>query len=170
MSSLGPAFLITLLVVLTVTLTSGSRTTRWPRPQSTKKPPRNGSGSLARTTTTSTSASDMHTDQTTDLMTDAYSVSPPDSTTYSSDAYPTDYRTDALPVPGNTHGNYTIDYSECYLNICECCPPERGPAGPLGERGLPGPAGERGPRGEKKFIYIYIYMYTHTDKRLSYPA
>lgn len=151
MPSLRPVILVTLLVALMATLTSGSRTTRWPRPQSTKKPPRNGSGGLARTTTTSTSASDMHTDQTTEFMTDVYSVSPADGTTYSSDAYPTDLHTDALPAPGNTHGNYTIDYSECYFNFCECCPPERGPAGPMGERGLPGPAGERGPRG--KIIY-----------------
>lgn len=150
MSAPPPAFLLALLVVLVATLTPGSRATRWPRPPNTKKPPRNGSGSVARTTTPSTSAAaaaDVRTDQTTELVTDPYSASPPEGATHPSDVYPTGFQTDAPPAPGNTRGNYTLDYSECYFNFCECCPPERGPAGPLGERGLPGPAGERGPRG-----------------------
>lgn len=142
---------VTLLVLLMAVLTSGSRTTRWPKPQSTKKPPRNGGsgGGFARTTTTTTSPSSMHTDETTELMMDTYSMSPTDSTTFSSDAYPTDFNTDAVAPPGNALGNYSMDYSECYFNMCECCPPERGPAGPMGERGPLGPPGERGPRGKR---------------------
>uniref|UniRef100_A0A667X0V3 Otolin 1a n=1 Tax=Myripristis murdjan TaxID=586833 RepID=A0A667X0V3_9TELE len=82
-------------------------------------------------------------------MTDAYSLSPTDSTTYSNEAYPTEFHTDALAPPGSNHGNYTLDYNECFFNFCECCPPERGPVGPMGEMGLPGPPGEKGLPGEK---------------------
>lgn len=150
MSSVQLVFHITLLVLLMAVLTSGGRTTRWPKPQSTKKPPRNGGsgGGFVRTTTTTMSPSNMHTDETTELMMDMYSMSPTDSTTFPSDAYSTDFHMDAIAPPGNALGNYSIDYSECYFNMCECCPPERGPAGPMGERGPPGPPGERGTRGK----------------------
>lgn len=40
--------------------------------------------------------------------------------------------------PGAGPGNYTLDYNECFFNFCECCPPERGPPGPVGEKGLAG--------------------------------
>ncbi|XP_059200088.1 otolin-1-A [Centropristis striata] len=145
MPSIRLVFLTTLLVVLMAVLTSSARTTRWPKPQTTKKPPRGGGG-FGRTTTTTTS-SNMHTDETTEVTMDAYSLSPTDSTTYSSDTYPTDFHTDAIVPPGNTLGNYTLDYNECFFNFCECCPPEKGPVGPMGERGPPGPQGERGSIG-----------------------
>lgn len=157
-------FLTTLLVVLMAMLTSSARTTRWPKPQTTKKPPRaggssgGGGGGFGRTTTTTTSPSSMHTDETTEVMMDAYSLSPTDSTTYSSDTYPTDFHTDAIAPPGNTHGNYTLDYNECFFNFCECCPPERGPVGPIGERGPPGPPGERGPLGKMDYQFQENYL------------
>uniref|UniRef100_A0A3Q0S961 Otolin 1a n=1 Tax=Amphilophus citrinellus TaxID=61819 RepID=A0A3Q0S961_AMPCI len=78
---------------------------------------------------------------------DAYSLPSTDSTTYSIDAYPTEFHTDAVVLPGNTLANFTLDYNECFFNFCECCPPEKGPVGPMGERGPPGPPGERGPPG-----------------------
>lgn len=149
MPSIHVVVLTALLVALMAGPTSSGRATRWPRPQSTKKPPRAGSsgGGFVRTTTVTT-APPMHTDETTEVMMDAYSLSPTDSNTYSSDAYPTDFHTDAVTPPGNTHGNYTLDYNECFFNYCECCPPQRGPLGPLGEIGPPGPPGERGPLGK----------------------
>lgn len=157
MPSVRFVLLTTLLVVLMATLTSSARTTRWPRPQSTKKPPRaggsgGGGGGFGRTTTTTTSPpSSPHTDETTEVTMDAYTSSPTDSTNFSSDTYPTEFLPDAITPPGNTHGNYTLDYNECFFNFCECCPPEKGPVGPKGERGAPGPTGERGPPGEREF-------------------
>lgn len=155
MPSVRLVFLTSLLVLQMVLLTSGARTTRWPKPQSTKKPPRTGSsgggeggGFVRTTTTTTTSPSSMHTDETTDVTMDAYTLSPSDSTTYSSETFPTDFHTDAVAPPGSPLGNYTLDYNECFFNFCECCPPERGPVGPMGERGPPGPPGERGAPGE----------------------
>lgn len=96
----------------------------------------------------------MHTDETTEVMMDAYTLSPTDSTTYPSDSYSTEFHTDAIVPPGNTLGNYTLDYNECFFNFCECCPPERGPVGPMGERGPPGPQGERGPLGKMDYFQI----------------
>lgn len=162
MPSVRLLFLTTFLVVLMAVLTSSARTTRWPKPQSTKKPPRAGSsgggggggGGFRRTTTTTPSpSSSLHTDETTEVMMDAYSLSPTDSTTYSSDSYSTEFHTDAIAPPGNTHGNYTLDYNECFFNFCECCPPERGPVGPMGERGPSGLPGERGPLGEMDYRF-----------------
>lgn len=163
MPSVRPVFLTTLLVVLMAVLTSSGRTTRWPKPQSTKKPPRGsngggGGGGFVQTTTMTTSPSSMHTDETTEIMMDTYSLAPTDSTTYSSDAYPTDFHTDAVAPPGNTHGNYTLDYNECFFNFCECCPPERGPVGPMGESGPPGPPGERGPLGKMDYHFQENYF------------
>lgn len=161
MPSIHLVFLTTILVVLMAMLTSSARTTRWPKPQSTKKPPLAGSsggggggGRFRRTTTTTPSpSSSLHTDETTEVMMDAYSLSPTDSTTYSINTYPTEFHTDAIPPPGNTQGNYSLDYNECFFNFCECCPPERGPVGPMGERGPLGPQGERGPPGEEDFYF-----------------
>lgn len=160
MPSIRLVFLTALLVVLMAGLTSSSRATRRPKPQSTKKPPRAGSsgGGFAQTTTMTTSPSGMPTDETTEVMMDTYSLSPTDSNTYSSDTYPTDFHTDAVAPPGNTHGNYTLDYNECFFNYCECCPPERGPLGPMGEIGPPGPPGERGPLGKMDYHFQENYI------------
>lgn len=167
MPSVRFILLATLLVVLMAVLTSSARTTRWPRPQSTKKPPRAGSGGggggggggFGRTTTTTTSPpSSPHTDETTEVTMDAYTSSPTDSTNFSSDTYPTGFLPDAITPPGSTHGNFTLDYNECFFNFCECCPPEKGPVGPKGERGPPGPPGERGPPGEKDFYFHGRYF------------
>ncbi|XP_076837074.1 otolin 1b [Brachyhypopomus gauderio] len=59
------------------------------------------------------------------------------------------YHTDATVPPSGAQDNYTLDYNECYLNICECCPPERGPQGPKGDVGLPGPPGQKGDPGPR---------------------
>lgn len=164
------AILTTLLaVVLMATQSSATRTTRRPKPQNTKKPPRGGGTGgggggggggdqparlgFRQTTTTMAPSSSLGTDETTeDTMTDAYSLSPTDSTTYAGDAYPTEFHTDSMALPGAGMGNYTLDYSHCYLNVCECCPPEKGPMGPPGERGPPGPGAERGLPGRLKNI------------------
>ncbi|CAI5641278.1 unnamed protein product [Oreochromis niloticus] len=142
--------LTTLCMALMAMLAAGARTTRWPKPQSTKKPPRTGAsggggGRYGRTTTTTPSPTNsLNTEETTDVMMDAYSLPSTDSTTYSIDTYPTEFHTDAIVPPGNTLSNFTLDYNECFFNFCECCPPEKGPVGPMGERGPPGPPGERG--------------------------
>lgn len=153
-------FLTAILVVLMCGVSSGARTTRWPKSESTKKPPRvgsssGGSGGFRRTTTTTTTSSDLQTDETTDVMMDSYTLSSTDSTTYPNDPYPTSFHSDAIVPPGNALGNYTLDYSECVFNICECCPPVKGPAGPMGEPGLPGPPGERGTPG-KSFVKLFL--------------
>ncbi|KAF3858318.1 hypothetical protein F7725_011519 [Dissostichus mawsoni] len=155
MFSVRLVFLTTLLVVLMAGMTFSTRTTRRPKRQTTRKPPRGGSGGggggggrFGRTTTTTPSpSSSAHNDETTEVTMDSYSVSPTDSTTFSSNTFSTEFHTDAIAPPGNALGNYTLDYNECFFNICECCPPERGPAGPIGETGPPGPQGEKGPVG-----------------------
>ncbi|XP_072220689.1 otolin-1-A [Leuresthes tenuis] len=139
--------LTTLFVALMVVLTSGARTTGWPKSRSTNKPPRAGSswgGGFGRTTTTTPSpANSLQTEETTEFV-DAYTMSSTDSSTYHGDTYPTEFPIDAIAPPGNTLGNYTLDYNECFFNFCECCPPTRGPTGPIGEIGPPGPRGETG--------------------------
>ncbi|XP_041847844.1 inner ear-specific collagen-like [Melanotaenia boesemani] len=150
MPSTHLVILTALFIALIVVLTSGARTTQWPKPKSTNKPPRAGSsggGEFGQTAPTSSSSNSLHTEETTDFMLDAYSLSSTDSSTYHSNTYPTEFPVDAVVPPGNTHGNYSLDYNECFFNFCECCPPERGPVGPKGERGPPGLPGERGPPG-----------------------
>ncbi|XP_053738896.1 otolin-1-A isoform X1 [Synchiropus splendidus] len=136
------ALLAATLLSLMVDLTPGVRATRGPKPQSSKKPPRTGRG-LTTTTTTPTPPSGLLTDETSETMMDTYSLSPTDSTTFAIDTFPTEFHTDSVALPGN----YTLDYNECFFNVCECCPPEKGPAGPMGERGPPGPPGQSGPPG-----------------------
>ncbi|KAK7158789.1 hypothetical protein R3I94_005201 [Phoxinus phoxinus] len=148
--------LMAFLEVTTGTQASLSKTTQWPRLKPTKKPPPRDEGgppqpparlgSHSITTTVSPTAIGV-TEEVTDSMMDAYSISPTDSTTYSSDAYSADYHTEAMVPPGAGPGNYTLDYNECFFNFCECCPPERGPPGPVGEKGLAGITGEKGDMG-----------------------
>ncbi|XP_055051726.2 otolin 1b [Misgurnus anguillicaudatus] len=71
-----------------------------------------------------------------------------ESTTVSADNY-IDYPTDTTASPTATKDNYTLDYNECYFNVCECCPPEKGPQGFKGDIGLPGIPGEKGKPGAK---------------------
>uniref|UniRef100_A0A671P8E3 Otolin 1a n=1 Tax=Sinocyclocheilus anshuiensis TaxID=1608454 RepID=A0A671P8E3_9TELE len=148
--------LMAMLVVTAGNQASLPKTTQWPRLKTTKKPllrdeggppqPPGRLGSHPITTTVSPTASGM-TEEVTDSTMDAYSTSPTDSTTYSSDAYSADYHTEAMVPPGVGPGNYTLDYNECFFNFCECCPPERGPPGPVGEKGFPGIPGEKGEMG-----------------------
>jgi len=153
--------LTTLFVALMVVLTSGARTTGWPKPRSTNKPPRAGSswgGGFGRTTTTTPSpANSLQTEETTEFV-DAYTMSSTDSSTYHSDTYPTEFPIDAIAPPGNTLGNYTLDYNECFFNFCECCPPTRGPTGPMGEIGPPGPPGPMGLSGKMKCFFQDNYF------------
>lgn len=153
MSSVHLVLLSAALVVSMAVLTASSRATRWPKPQSTKKPPRGGGSSGAGgggfvQAATMTSLSSMHTDETTEVMLDTHSLAPTDSTTYAIDTYPTDFHVDAVAPPGNNLENYTVDYNECFFNVCECCPMVKGIMGPMGERGPPGSPGERGPLGK----------------------
>lgn len=153
MSSVHLVLLTAALVVSMAVLTASGRATRWPKPQSTKKPPRGGGSGGAGgggfvQATAMTSLSSMHTDETTEVMLDTHSLAPTDSTTYAIDTYPTDFHVDAVAPPGNNLENYTVDYNECFFNVCECCPMVKGIMGPMGERGPPGSPGERGPLGK----------------------
>ncbi|XP_054888829.1 otolin-1-A isoform X1 [Poeciliopsis prolifica] len=151
MPSASLLLVTTVFMAFIIMLTSGGRTTHWPKPQNTNKPPQTGTsglgggGRLGQIATRNPSpSSSLHTEETTGFMTDGFSLSPTDSSTFNSEAYPTEYLTDAILPPGNAPGNYTFDYNECFFNVCECCPPEKGPKGPTGEKGSPG---ERGPPG-----------------------
>lgn len=159
MSSVHPALLTTALVVLMAILTSSSRSTRWPNHQSTKKLPRGGGSSGGAggggfgQAAAMTHLSSMFVDETTEVAIDTHSLVPTDSTTYSMDSYPTDFHVDAVTPPGNNPENYTLDYNECFFNMCECCPPVKGVMGPMGERGPSGPPGERGPKGKISYCF-----------------
>lgn len=152
MFSVHIVLLIATLVTSMAILTIGSRSSRWPKPQITKKPPR-GSGSSGvgggfLQAIAVTSLPSMHTEEATEVMIDTHSLAPTDSPTYSINTYPTDFHVDAIAPPGNTLENYTLDYNDCFFNICECCPLVKGIMGPMGERGPPGPPGEKGPLGK----------------------
>lgn len=149
----------TVFMAFIITLTSGGKTTHWPKPQNIDKPPQTGisalggGGRLGQIATKNPSpSSSLHTEETTGFMTDGYSLSPTDSSTFNSEAYPTEYLADAILPPGKAPGNYTFDYNECFFNVCECCPPEKGPKGPTGEKGSPG---ERGPSGKIGSLFSF---------------
>ncbi|XP_058251512.1 otolin-1-A isoform X1 [Hemibagrus wyckioides] len=128
---------------------------RLSRAKPTKKPPQGGETSTVSptrlgvhftTTMAAIPSSSALPDGTTESITDSYSSST-ESSTYSSDAYSADYHTEAMLPPGMGPRNFTLDYNECFFNFCECCPPERGPPGPIGEKGSPGVLGQKGEMG-----------------------
>lgn len=127
----------TLVAVVVVTLTMAScaeaKTTQKPKYQYTKKPvPQITVHSPVTTSTPKTHK----------IVPSANPVEPhplptTERTTYPSHVF-SQYYTESTGAPGAGPENYTLDYSECYFNFCECCPPERGPRGPKGDRGLAG--------------------------------
>ncbi|TRY56176.1 hypothetical protein DNTS_002531 [Danionella cerebrum] len=126
---------LALLVVATGNQPPIPKTTQWPRLKPTKKPPPPPGFSAA--STASPSAADITEEATTDRLMDAPTT----------DAYSTDYPTEAAGPLGVGTRNYSLDYNECYFNFCECCLAERGPPGLVGERGLPGIPGAKGEMG-----------------------
>lgn len=163
MASFRLVLLTAVVVVLMAMLTSSAKSSRWPKPPRTKQPPRagnsggGGGGRYRRTTTTTPHPSHrLHTEETTEAMMDGYSLSPTDSTTYSNEGYTAEFHTDALVPHGPNQGNYTLDYSGCLFNFCECCPPEKGPVGPAAE---PGPPGERGLPGLSLSLKMKIAIF-----------
>ncbi|XP_076829519.1 otolin-1-A [Brachyhypopomus gauderio] len=154
-SSLHLVILVTASVAAVVEA-SASRNPQRLRSKPTKKPPQGGEGAhqtppsrlgARQTTTIAAVPTSAVTEETTESPMDAYSSSHTDSTTYPSEAYSSDYHTEAMLPPGVGPRNYTLDYNECFFNFCECCPPERGPPGPIGEKGSTGPAGQKGEAG-----------------------
>lgn len=151
MPSADRIILTTLSVAAMVVLTSGAKTAHWPKPKNPNEPPQGGSNAVALLgliATTSYPSSSPHGEETTEFMKDTYPPSSTDSTTYTNDTYPSEFPSSTVAPLGNIHENFTFDYNECFFNVCQCCPAEKGPMGPMGERGPPGPPGERGPPGE----------------------
>lgn len=147
--------ILTILFITLVVLVSGAKTAHMPKPQSTEKPPLaessgvGGNRKLGRVANpTPSPSSSVYTEETTELMMDTFSLSPTNSSTYQIDTYPNEFHTGAIGLP-EKNGSYSLDYSECFYNFCECCPPEKGPVGPAGEKGPQGLPGESGLPGNR---------------------
>ncbi|XP_061734082.1 otolin 1b [Nerophis ophidion] len=123
-----------LLAIVMVTLTVEAKTTAKPKYQHTKKP-------LSPGTPKPKTGSDNNNNNN---PVEPHPLLSPARTTNPSGLFPQDASTEPPAVGAE---NYTLDYSECYFNFCDCCPPERGPRGPKGDNGPPGPPGERGLTG-----------------------
>lgn len=127
----------TLLVVVVVTLTvvscAEAKTTQKPKYQYTKKPV----PQITVHSPVTTSMPKTHKTVPSANPVEPHPLPTTERTTYPSHLFPKLY-TENTEAPGGGPENYTLDYSECYFNFCECCPPERGPRGPKGDRGLDG--------------------------------
>ncbi|KAI5093039.1 otolin-1, partial [Silurus meridionalis] len=138
--------ILAVTILLLSPMSDAIKITPRPKYQYTKKPPRD----LAHTTTHGKSTVTARIVDYTKAKDRGSSVST-ESTTVPANAY-VGYHPDTTVAPNSLQDNYTLDYTECYLNVCECCPPERGPAGPNGDMGPPGPPGQKGDPGLKGAI------------------
>ncbi|XP_076139045.1 otolin 1b [Alosa pseudoharengus] len=134
LSSFLPAPVTLVVLVVMVALTSAKTTAR-PKYSLTKKPLRE----LPLTTT------GWHTSPA--KVTQAMEHRAVQQTTTVPSELASDYGMGGTATTGGGQENYTLDYSECYFNFCECCPPEKGPRGSKGDRGLPGTTGAKGEPG-----------------------
>lgn len=126
-----------LVVVAVVALnpahSAEAKATQKPKYQSTKKPVPHVTAHIPATTSTAKNHKVVPTAKPVD-------PHPPPATEkprYSNHGFQNPYP-QSTDTPGVGPENYTLDYNECYFNVCECCPPERGLGGPKGDRGLEG--------------------------------
>ncbi|XP_062417630.1 otolin-1-A-like [Pungitius pungitius] len=138
-SSCQSTLVAVVVVTLAVVSCAEAKTTQRPKYQFTKKP-------LPQVTIHSPVTTSMPKALKTVPSAKPQPLPPTARTTYPNQVYP-QYHMEATEPPGAGPENYTLDYNECYFNVCECCPPEKGPRGPKGNRGLEGPPGDRGLTG-----------------------